>query len=184
VKAKTNNKINLLLLAIVMLLVFVSGAKIMDTYSWLTSGDKTGFVVSVADINLIVKQDSRVIQNGGNIYLGTEIIEADKVYNLNITITNDESGSGYYVRCQVLALIGGVTYNFNSRVTNNLYKDNDGWMYITSGPTNSTKRQMAEGEIVQVINTITFPSNIVDSMQGKNVKFFLYIEGYPTNSFV
>ena len=65
-KTKTSNKISLLLIAIVMLLVFVSGAKLSNTYSWLTSGDEAGFVVSVADIKLIVKQGSRTIQNGKN----------------------------------------------------------------------------------------------------------------------
>ena len=47
-KTKTSNKISLLLIAIVILLVFVSGAKLSNTYSWLTSGDEAGFVVSVA----------------------------------------------------------------------------------------------------------------------------------------
>lgn len=173
----------MLLVAIILLLVFVSGVKILDTHSWLVDRDDVGFVVSVADINLAVKQDSRAIENGGNIYLGTQTIEADKTYTLNVTLTNIEEDDGFYVRCQAMALIDGKTHNINSLVTNSLYKASDGWMYVTSGAQDSTHRQMTSNETVTIINTITFPSSLVATMQGKHVRLFLYIEGNPTDVF-
>lgn len=182
-KTKSGNKLNRLLVAIILLLVFVSGVKIVDTYSWLVNRDEVGFVVSVADINLVVKQGERTIENNGNIYLGTQIIEADKPYTLNITLTNLEEDSGFYIRCQAMALIGGETYNINSLITNNLYKSNDGWAYLTQNSGSSTHRTMTGSEVIPIINTITFPSSLVNSMEGKNVKLFLYIEGNPTDSF-
>ena len=183
VKTKSGNKLNMLLVAITLLLVFVSGVKIMDTHSWLVDRNDIGFVVSVADINIVVKQGERNIENNGNIYLGTEVIEADKPYALNITLTNVEESEGFYVRCQAMALIGGKTYNINKLIDNDLYKADDGWAYLTSGAQSSTHRTMAGSETVTIINTITFPASLVDSMQGKNVKLFLYIEGNPTDSF-
>ena len=182
-KTKSGNKLNMLLIAIILLLVFIYGINVTDTYSWLSNRDDVGFVVSVSDINLVVKQNSRIIRNGENIYLGTEIVEPDTTYNLNITITNDENGDGYYIRSQLLVVIGGTTYNINSFVTNNLYKSNDGWMYLTSGAQDSTKRIIAKQETIQVINTLTFPSSFIDSMEGENVKLFLYIEGHSSNTF-
>lgn len=183
VKTKSGNKLNMLLMAITLLLVFVSGIKIMDTHSWLINRDEIGFVVSVADINLVVKQGERIIENNGNIYLGTEIIEADKPYTLNVTLTNVEEENGFYIRCQAFAVIGGKTYNINSFIDNDLYKANDGWAYLTQDASNSTHRTMAGNEVLTIIDTVTFPSALVDSMQGKNVKLFLYIEGNPTDSF-
>ena len=182
-QTKSGNKLNMLLVAITLLLVFVSGVKIMDTHSWLVNRDDIGFVVSVADINLVVKQGERTIENNGNIYLGTQIIEADKPYTLNVTLTNVEDDAGFYIRCQAFAVIGGVTYNINNYITNNLYKANDGWAYLTQNSSSSTHRTMTANEVVTIINTVTFPASIVNNMQGKNIKLFLYIEGNPTDSF-
>ena len=173
----------MLLVAIILLLVFVSGVKIAGTHSWLVNRDDIGFVVNVADINLAVKQGERQIPNGGNIYLGTQYIEAGATHTLNVTITNLEEEDGFYVRCQVLATSGGETYNINSLVANNLYKANDGWMYITSGADNSTHRKMTSNETVDIINSITFPASLVENNPGANVKLFLYIEGNPTDVF-
>ena len=173
----------MLLVAIMLLLVFVSGVKLVGTHSWLVNRDDVGFVVSVADINIAVKQGERVIANGGNIYLGTNFIEGGATHTLDVTITNLEDEDGFYVRCQVLAVGGEYTYNINKLVGNDLYKADDGWMYITSGAQNSTHRKMTASEQIRLINTITFPPELVESQPGTNVRLFLYIEGNPTDVF-
>ncbi len=166
-----------------LLLVFVSGVKVVGTHSWLVGRDDVGFVVSVADINIAVKQGERVISNGGNIYLGTNFIEGGVTHTLNVTITNLEAEEGFYVRCQVLAVGGMFTYNINSLIGNNLYKADDGWMYVTSGAQNSTHRKMTANEQITLINTVTFPAELVEQQPGTNVRLFLYIEGNPTDVF-
>ncbi|MBQ7880477.1 MAG: hypothetical protein IJ358_01370 [Clostridia bacterium] len=184
-KTKTSNKLNMLLIAITLLLVFVAGAKVFgSTNSWLKTEDQVGFTVTVTGIQLSVKQDNRTIPNNGMIYLNTDIVEADTAYDLNVSITNNELGSSYYIRCQAFAVVNGTTYNINNCITNDLYKNStDNWMYITSGSTSSTPVQIPSGESVVFIDTVTFPSSVLGSLEGKYVKLYLYIEGSSSADF-
>ena len=200
-KTKISNKLNIVLIAIALLLVFVVGrVKFGNTNSWLVDKDKVGFTVTVANINIKVNQTitQTVDQEGeqieqqvvreittadNKIYFGTNILEADKWYDLNVTISNDELGSGFYIRCQALAVIDGTTYNINNCITNQLYKDTDGWMYTTQSSTSATRVQMTKGETRDLIDTITFPSSVIGSLEGKHVSLYLYIEGSPSQNF-
>lgn len=181
---KTSNKLNIVLLAIILLLMFVACFnRFGKTNSWLINKDEIGFEVNVSNINIVIKQDSREIESEDNIYLGTGIIEADKVYDLNVTITNDEDGDGYFVRSQVIAVIDGKVYNINNYVVNDFYKDIDGWMYLTESTSSSTRKQMTSNETKNVIDTIKFPSSFIGVKQGKFLKLYLYIEGNSIANF-
>jgi len=129
----------------------------------------------------VIKQNSRTIEDGGQIYLGTDIIEGGKTYDLNVTITNDEEEDGYYIRCQAFAVIDGKTYNINNCITNQLKMDGE-WMY-SYDTTKSTRRVMTGGETLSVLDTVTFSKTFVDGIQGKYFKLFLYIEGSPLSDF-
>ena len=181
-KTKTSNKLNIVLVIITLLLIFVAGASAFGkTNSWLTDTDEIGFVVNVADIDIVVKQNARQIENGGQIYLGTDVLEGGKTYDLNVTITNSEDEKGYYIRCQAFAVIDGTTYNINNCITNDLNRDGT-WMYVYNTSTNA-RRQMAGSETLYVIDTLTFTANFVNGLQGKYFKLYLYIEGSPVSDF-
>lgn len=181
---KSSNKLNILLLAITLLLVFVVGYKALgQTNSWLINKDEIGFTVNVSGINLVVKQNGTQISNNGNISLGTDIIEASEEYDLNITIKNEELGDGYFIRSQVIAVIDGAVYNLNDCVDGDLYNDTDGWMYITQSKQSSARTQIAKDETKTIIDTIVFPESFIQELQGKHLKLYLYIEGSPVEDF-
>lgn len=184
-KTKSSNKLNILLLAITVLLVFVVGYKALgQTNSWLINKDEIGFTVNVSGISLVVKQNDTQISNNGNISLGVGIIEAGVDYDLNVTITNDELGDGYFIRSQVIAMVDGSAYNLNACVVGDFYNDTtDGWMYITDNKESSTHKQIPKGETKTIIDTISFPESFINSLQGKHLKLYLYIEGSPVDDF-
>ena len=184
-KTKTSNKLNILLIAITLLLVFVACVSAFgSTGSWLTNSDEVGFKVMVEDINLKVKQNGVEIENQGYIYLGTNVIESDTDYSLGVTITNAETkGTGLYIRFQAIALINGVENNINDYITtSNFYKEGDGWFYSNiSG--SSTRTTLAPGAERTMMEKANFPSSFLSQHQGKYFKLFLYIEGSPDGAF-
>ena len=206
-KTKTSNKLNILLIAITLLLIFVAGASaIGKTGSWLTDDEKIGFTVKVADINIVIEQTytqtttddkgnstetqvTRTIEDNGTIYLNTSIIEANKAYPLNVKITNNEPGDGYYVRFQALAVVNGVTYNINEYITSDFYKNANGWAYNTANSGSSAPLVMTNGQSKTIMGTMTIPATAsagklsIASLQGKHFRLYLYIEGSPSANF-
>lgn len=187
---KTSNKLNILLIAITLLLVFVTGTKFIgSTHSWLTASEQIGFTVTISDINIKIKQSSREISNNGNIYIGANYIEADKPYALNVTVTNEEDFSGYYIRFQAFAVVNGTTYNINEYITTDFYKNADGWAYNTASSSSATPIQMASKQTKTMLNTMTIPATAsagklsISTLQGKHFKLFLYVEGSPSSDF-
>lgn len=199
-KQKTSNMLNILLIAITLLLIFVATANaIGKTGSWLTDKDEVGFTTKVAPINIVITQtlnkdtaneESVTVENDGTITLGTDYIEANKPYALNVTITNGEEGSGYYVRYQAIAIVNGTEYNINEYITTDFYQNTDGWAYHTASNQSATPTQMAEGETKILMGTMTIPATAdngklsIGTLQGKHFKLFLYIEGSPSADFL
>lgn len=183
-KTKTSNKLNMLLIAITLLLIFVAGFKAVgQTGSWLIDDEEIGFTVNVADINLEVKQGTRTIADKGNIYLGTSIIETGKIYNIDdVTITNKEALDGYYIRCQVFAVVDGVTYNINNCITTEFYKNTtDNWMYNTNNTSQSAYKPMSSSQTLKIIEKIQFPASFINGttndIKGDHITLHLFIEG-------
>ena len=95
-KIKSSNKLNTLLIAITLLLLFVVG--VVDfgkTNSWLVDRDKIGFKVQVGYMDMFLKQGERKIENNEYIYLSTEVIEANTAYLTNTlqTVGNETTGT-------------------------------------------------------------------------------------------
>ena len=184
-RTKISQKFDILLIAITLLLIFViSINNIGKTNSWLTDFDQIGFEINVSEINLEIKQGEREIINEGNIYLGTKYIEADTEYltsTNSVTVKNNETGTGYYLRCQAFAVVDGVTYNINSCITTDLYKRSDNWMYCVDNDNNNVA--MTTGQSLTVIKKLVFPESFVNSVQGKYIKLHLFIEGSATGVF-
>lgn len=202
-KTKTSNKSNILLIAITLLLLFVAGfSAIGQTSSWITDKDEIGFVIQVEGINITVQQGERTIDNStGFIYLGTDLIEANVKYLTNtlttttdpetgdpvetgtdnsVSITNNETGAGYYIRAQVIAVVNGVSYNINSCITTSDLTVSGAWMYSMDG---NDRVAMEAGETLTIMQDIIFPQEFIDSVQGQFVKLHLFIEGSATNLF-
>lgn len=195
-KTKTSNRLNILLSAITLLLIFVAMANsISQTHSWLEDDDEIGFVLNVATIDIEIKQGTRTITSGGYIYLGTDTIQANTEYlteDNSVTITNNEIGSGYYIRFQAFAVVNGVTYNINQFIstknTNSIddfIMNNDGWMY--SRDTDSTEagyQPMISTEnsiqTLHLISKLVFNQAFVDALQGQYLKLHLFVEGSAT----
>ena len=190
-KTKTNNKLNILLIATVLLLVFVMAFRWFNqTGAWLTVNEDITFVVDVKDISIIVTQDdgegTRTIVNNGKIYTGVKVLEGDVRYDIeDVSITNTEAGNGYYIRCQVIAIVNGTEYNINNLVETDMYKNADGYMYHTASSSSPTATPMATGSTKDIIKAFTIPKTAdtglsIGNMQGKHVRFCLYIQGSPT----
>ena len=181
---KSSNKLNILLVAIIALLVFVACGNLFNqTNSWLKQDDKIGFVLNVGKINITVKQDEREIVDTGYIYLNTQTIVADTDYTLNVTITNNEEGAGYYIRCQAIAVIDGVAYNINDCITTDFVKNADGWMYNTDKSVTENYKPMTAGQTLTMMQKVKFPQSFVDTIQGQYVKLHLFVEGSATGTF-
>ncbi len=192
-KTKFSNKFNILLIAIIMvLLVFVAFMNALGTTgAWLNTKDEIGFQVNVDQIKLSIKQGDRKLNEDGAetglIYLGTNIIEAGVTYlddvTEQVTITNDETSTGYYIRCQAFAVVNGVTYNINNCITSDLESYTDGWMYsedaegnrIQMPPYSATDPD--NGSTLVLMKNVTFPQSFVDQIQGQLVKLHIFIEG-------
>ena len=181
-------KLNVLLTAICLLLVFVC---LLINYSgaWLTSKDTVKFTAQVDAINIVLKQDARELTSANNnIYLGTNIIEADKDYDVNITITNNEQNEGYYVRYKVVAQVNGTVYNINNYITfgSGLNKNADGWIYVASG---TTPKAMTSGQILTIMDSFKIPATAsngqlsISTLQGKFYRLYLYVQGSPLSTF-
>ena len=189
-KTKTSNKVNIVLIAITLLLLFVVGvSSIGKTNSWLTHSDQIGFEVYVPPINIVVEQtvngSTREIDNNQYIYLDTDYIEANHTYPLNVTITNKEEGLGYYIRCQAFAIVDGVTYNINNCITGDFYKRSDNWMYsVNSNNENTAMASFGnDGSTLTLIESVKFPPSFIDLVQGQHLKLYLFIEGSATGTF-
>ena len=181
---KSSNKLNILLVAIISLLVFVACFNMFSqTNSWLKQDDKIGFKLNVGKINIVVKQNEREIVNDGYIYLNTQIIEADAEYELNVTITNNEDGEGYYIRCQAIAVVDGVAYNINDCITTDFVKNADGWMYNTDKSVEANYKPMTAGQTLTMMQKVKFSKSFVDTIQGQYVKLHLFVEGSATGIF-
>lgn len=191
------SKINILFIAIMLLLVFVAGFTLFGkTHSWLRITEDITFTVDVNQINISVRQGSRIIPNDGTglIELGTNVIEADvKCDFTDVEIVNNEKAKGYYIRCQVFAIIGDDIYNINNCIENDFYKSSDGWMYYTTLDTQNkpttTARQMdkkndndATQGVVTLMKSLTMPNELasgvyLNDIQGQVFTLHLYIEG-------
>ena len=188
-KQRTGNKFNILLAITGLLLVFlIAFANIGFTGSWLISEDELGFTVKVPDIKIKVEQTissnvREITKQDNKIYFGETILYSNKEYDLNVTIKNDELGKGFYIRCRALAVVNGTTYNVNNCITNSLYKNTNGWMYLTTSTSSATPIQMPATTTRSILDTITFPSSVFGSLQGKHISLFFEIEGSPLQDF-
>lgn len=179
-------KLNVLLAVTCVLLLFVC-LTINQTGAWLTNNDSVSFTAQVDAINIELKQGDRVLSsNDNNIYLGTDVIEADATYNINLTLTNKEENEGYFVRYKVVAQVNGAVYNINDYITTSLYKHTDGWIYVGSS---STPVQMSSNQTETIISSITIPATAdsgklsISTLQGKLFRLYLYVQGSPVNDF-
>lgn len=185
-KTKSSNKFNNVLIAITLLLLFVLTFGLFGkTNSWLETKQDISFILKVPDINIIIKQDERTVADEGYIYLGTDHIEGDKDYALNVTITNGETGTGYYIRFQAFAVINGVTYNINNCITSDFYNRGDGWFYSVDDNTaqSPTNQAMAGGQVLTMMEKVKFPSSLIESNQGQFFKLHLFVEGSASGEF-
>ena len=186
-KTKTS-KLNILLIAITLLLLFVACFNAFGkTNSWLIDNDEIGFELNVQNITIKVKQGERVVDNQtGFIYLGTDLIEADTAYMTtdadDVTIVNEETtGVGYYIRCQAFAVVNGVSYNINNCITGDLYKRNDNWMYSVNAE--NENGQMSAEQTITIIKSVKFPASFINQVQGQYFKLHLFIEGSADGTF-
>lgn len=191
------SKLNIILLAIMVLLIFVAVFNSFgQTNSWFTASDTINISVSVSEIEVKVKQGDRFVENEGFVYLGTQTIESNKTYDIeDVIICNNESVDGYYIRCQLFAKIGNRLYNINNCVANELYKSDDGWMYYMGDSQSKDSKQLetksdqddAKG-VVPIIESLTLPELLKDDIddskdeyfsnyQGKAFTLHLFIEG-------
>lgn len=191
------SKLNILLVAITLLLIFVAAFNLFgQTNSWLVANDTIEISVAVSEIDIGVKQAERTVGNEGFIYLGTQFITANQKHDFDdVNIHNNEITKGYYIRCQLFAKIGDKLYNINNCVENDLYKSSDGWMYYTSGSQSKEAKQLeaksdqdATKGVVPIIKSLTIPDLLEDnaddskdvyfsSCQGKVFTLHLFIEG-------
>ena len=207
-KAKSSNKVNTLLIAVTLLLLFVVGfIDFGKTNSWLVDRDTIGFNVQIAPMNLFLKQGGRKIENDEYIYLATETIEADTEYLTNtlqtvddvttgednsVIIVNEEEGKGYYLRFQAIAMLNGSAYNINSYITDSDFvnrKDEDSnawWMYSVDDKSaqNPVNAPIEGNTTLTLIKDLVFPQSFVDIVQGQYFKLYLFIEGSANGEFV
>ncbi len=208
VRAKSSNKINILLTAITLLLLFVIGViDLGKTNSWLVDSDTIGFHVQVGTMDLFLRQGGREITNGGYVYLSTEIIEADTPYLTNtlttvnnvttgtdnsVIMVNEERGQGYYIRFQAIAMINGVAYNINDYITGSDFvnrKDADSnawWMYSVDNKSATTPANapIAGETSLTLIKDLIFPQSFINTVQGQYFKLYLFIEGSGNGEFI
>lgn len=194
---KSKSKFNILLIAICALLVIVI-CMIGNTSSYLVSEHQIKMTTKVANIDVKLMQDTRELTETDNIvYLGTSIIEGDKVYDTNVKLKNSEISSSYYMRYKVVAMVDGEFFNITDYITlesvdeSKFYLEN-GWMYYGTG---STKQVLpgAPSEdnplILSIMKAFCIPSTAsagklsTTTMQGKNFKLYLYLEGSPSINF-
>ena len=198
-KAKFSNKIYILLTAIVILLLFVVCFNSMGaTGSWLEDSEDIGFKVNVAGIDIIITQNSRTITSGGYIYLGTDLLEAEVDYLTNtydpeqdtgednsVKITNNETGTGYYIRFKAIALADGVQYNINEYITTTDFYDHpdDGqdWLYSINAQKQNTV--MASQTTLVLMEDVNFSQEFLNQIQGQLVTLHLIIEGSADTTF-
>ena len=191
------SKLNIVLVAIMLLLVFVGIFNFLGrTNSWLIDDDTINISVQVSDIDIEVRQGERLIDNEGSIYLENQFIKADQKCDFeDVNIHNKEVAKGYYIRCQLFAKIGDKLYNINSCVENDLYKSTDGWMYYTGNSATKDAKQLdpmdeqdATKGVVPIIKSLTIPDLLEDNAddnqdvyfsqnQGKTFVLHLFIEG-------
>ena len=205
-KTKTNNKLNVLLPAITLLLLFVIGfSSFGKTNSWLVDKDTIGFQVQVGEMNVLVKQGEREIADGGFVYLGTDTIEANTNYltdtrktengvttgtDNTVVIINEETSTGYYLRFQAIAMVNGVAYNINSYIAGSDFVNRDingaWWMYSVADKSVQTpvNAPIAGSATLTLMKDINFPQSFVDIVQGQYFKLYLYIEGSANGEFV
>lgn len=191
------SKLNIMLVAITLLLIFVAVFNFLgQTNSWLVASDTIKISVEVSEIDIEVKQGERSVINEGYIYLGTQFIKADTTHDFeDVNIHNNEMSKGYYARFQVFAKIGDKLFNINNCVENDLYKSSDGWMYYTGGREIKDAKQLeakdeqdATKGVVPIIKSLTMPNLLEDNVddskdiyfndyQGKVFTLHLFIEG-------
>lgn len=188
-KVKSNKMRNILLVAINLLLICIF-AFIGKTYSYLTDQQSITFIASVSNINIVLKQDDRILTSeDNNIYLGTNLIEADHTYTLNVSLQNNENSQGYYIRFKAVAVVNGIIYNINEYITTPFYKNSDGWAYNTESSTSSTPLPLSSMQEKILIQDITIPNTAqsgelsISNMQGKNFQLYLYVQGSPSIDF-
>lgn len=178
--------LNIVLAITCVLLLFVC-LTINYTGAWLVDDDTINFTVQVDAINIQLKQGSRELTSmDNNIYLGIDVLQGDTDYEVGVTLTNKEDDVGYFVRYKVVAQVDGGIYNINNCVDTELYKGNDGWIYVSSS---STPVQMTSGQTVTLIKSINLPSSAgegkfsIQLLKGKFFRLYLYVQGSPLASF-
>ena len=191
------SKLNILLIAITMLLIFVAAFNFLgQTNSWLVADDTIKISVAISEIDIEVKQAERLVESEGYIYLGTQVIKANEKYDFDdVNIHNNEMTKGYYIRCQLFMKIGDKLYNINNCVENDLCKSSDGWMYYTGDSQSKDAKQLeAKSEqdatkgVVPIIKSLTIPNVLEDNADdskdvyftdyhGKVFTLHLFIEG-------
>ncbi len=190
-KQKSFTQFNILWVAIAVLLIFVTAMHVGATGSWLSKDETIVFKTQVVGVSMNVQQtlnkgnegeSSVEIVDGGTISLQTDIIEANTDYPLDVTVTNDESGLGYYVRYKALAIVNGTEYNINNLIDTDFYVKNDGWAYHTANSSSSTPTQMNAKSTRNMLNSFRIPSTAgsglsIGTLQGKHFKLYVYIEG-------
>lgn len=184
-----SNKAHIILITMIVLLIFAT-LTLGSTHSYLTDESTISFTAQVANINITLKQDDRPLTStDNNIYLGTDIIEGDHTYTTNVSLINNETSTGYYVRFKVVAVVGGTAYNINDYITTPFYKDTDGWAYNTASSSSSTPKALEANQTKVVLESFKIPTTAsagklcTSNMQGKNFKLYLYVEGSPSASF-
>ncbi|MFQ6724093.1 MAG: hypothetical protein ACLRFE_01990 [Clostridia bacterium] len=189
-KTKANNKLNILLVAITLLLFLVAiFNSVGQTGSWLSTREQIGFELNVQQIDIAINQGSRQINNGGNVYLGTNTLVSDQTYlnseETKVTITNNETGMGYYIRFQVIAKSEDKVYNMNNCITSSDFYSRtvaDGnWLYSVDGSNNNVA--MTTQQTLTMIKDVKFPQSFIEDTAGKLVRFYLIVEGSATGIF-
>lgn len=194
------SKSHILLVAIMLLLVFVSCLNTFGkTNSWLKFEETIEFSVAVNDINIAIRQGAREIPNDGTgqIYLGQNFIKADEKCDFeDVAVVNKEMAKGYYIRFQVFIRIGERLYNINNCIETDLYKNSDGWIYYTENVNGVEKSKQMEAMdpedeskgVVTIIKSFTLPDLLEDNagtsqdvyfsnLQGQMIRLYLFIEG-------
>lgn len=203
-KTKTSSKLNVLLMAIILLLLFVVCTRPLGVVgSWLRDSDEFGFTVNVSAINIEIKQDTRLISDGGQVYINATsgIIEGGQEYSFDsVTVSNPEEAAGYYIRFKAIAKVNGVEYNINEYINSDFYRSTtDGWMYYTADKGSETPIQLPKDDetttavdesLKMMINKFTIPTENADSsklstskMQGKYFRLYIIVQGSATSNF-
>lgn len=190
---KAKRKTSLILVMAVSVLLMLAFMVSGKTHSYLSDDKPITMIASVSGIDITLMQDTRPLTVANNyIYFNTDEIEGGVPYTLNVSLKNNETSSGYYIRFKVIAKVGGTLYNINDYITTNFNKsavDSDGFIYNTANSTSTTATALNANQTKVIINTLTIPSTAtngklgIDDVQGKNFQLYLFVEGSPDGNY-